>query len=41
MAKKGLVFLYFIWSKYLAKFWDGNLSLKEGGEGDILADKLC
>ena len=30
MAKKGLVFLHFIWSKNLTKFWNGYLSLKEG-----------
>ena len=32
---KGLVFLYFTWSKNLAKFWNGNLSVKEAGEGEI------
>ena len=37
MAKKGLVFLYFICSKNLAKFWDGNLSLKEGGGGEYIS----
>ena len=38
MAKKGLVFLHFIWSKNLTKFLNGNLYLlseEEGGEGYI------
>ena len=42
MAKKGLVFLHFIWSKYLTKFWNGNLTVHEGwGGGGILAEKFC
>ena len=35
MAKKGLVFLHFMWSKNLTKFLNGNLSVKEGGVGRI------
>ena len=35
MAKKGLVFLHFIWSKNLTKFLNGNLSVKEVGGGRI------
>ena len=35
MAKKGLVFLHFMWSKNFTKFLNGNLSVKEGGVGRI------
>ena len=33
MVKKGLV--------NLTKFWNGNLSVKGGGGGGILAEKFC
>ena len=35
MAKKGLVFLHYIWSKNWTKFWNENVSVKEGEGGEI------
>ena len=34
-AKNRLVFLNLYVQKNLKKFWNGNLSLKEGGRGEI------
>ena len=44
MAKKGLVFLHFIRSKHLKKFWNEYLCLlrkEQKGRGGILAHKFC